>query len=413
MYTKKLSIENTVITGSVYDEYMKKFSLLEEKLNTIKTTGFKNISLKKYDEVLRINNPYVEMIKIIKEKLKTEYITNAWIKMREILQHFGNNFSFDNCMFIAEFPGSFIKCVEFYTEEKKLFYNWRANSYKEMKGKKSFYLHDKFKLYETNPYKWFFGSYNNGDITRLETIRSIKQDLLYDDICDAIEIPSVKSPQDSDSKKGVTTNKPDVKPGSASSASSASSAYETNITFMTGDAKVVTFIEGTNEVDWDEEKANVTVIYSETIFVLTLLKQGGSAVIKFFTFLTKETIFIIWNISKYFKTVYVVKPLTSRPANAEMYLICIEKNKTFNEKFLYEISDNPFLHLHSSTEATSAEASSAEALKVPDSFLKELYEIAEHFANLQIEALKINLSLKIIKYEHSIINDWLDKNLKI
>ncbi len=369
MFVKKLPAANAAdaanaVNAAIYTSYIDKFTNLKTLLNNEKSNFNKISSLKEYERVLKLNNPYYEMIQILKEKLNNPYITNAYIKMRELLIYFKNKFNFVNSMHVAEFPGSFIVCIGDYCKENNIQYSWLANSYKDEKGKNSYYLHDTFKLYEKYPNNWLFGAFNNGDITRLDNIRSIKQDILQRNAMD------------------VATN-----------------AATNVVSFLTGDAKVIlTNDENGKSPNWDnEEQDNANVIYSETLLALTLLSIGGSAIIKFFTFCNKETIYIIYNISKYFNETYITKPITSRPANDEVYLVCLNKNKDFDEEFLYQVIDSPFIQF-------------PDNLKVPDEFIKFLYEIEEELINKQIDALKFNLSLKIVEYDKKIIDDWMNVN---
>lgn len=362
MFIKKI----TLSTVKSPEDYKQKFLELKKKL-TDETKNFKNVDLAAYNKILKQNNPYFKMIQILKDKLKTEYITNAYIKMRELLVHFGNKLNFNQCMHAAEFPGSFIKCIEYYCNENKLTYSWHANSYLKLKNSKSFYLDDKFQLYKNNPNKWLFGAFNDGDITRLDNLRSLKQDLTV--LCNIAGTASTVS----NGNAGVI--------GTA------------GVTFVTGDAKVIL---GTTEDDWDnEELTNTAVIYSETILALSLLNTNGSAIIKFFTFCDIKTLYIIYNIFNHFEEVYITKPITSRPANSEMYLVCIKKNKDFNEEFLYDVLNCPFIKIPD--------------ISIPNEFLQSIYKIEEELITTQISALKKNLTLEVIKYNNE-IEDWLKIN---
>lgn len=339
MFVKKLFIDKTVEESS----YTENFTLLKKKLNTEKD-NFKNVSLKDYEKVLKQNNPYYELVQILKKKLNNQYITNAYIKMREIIIYFQDKLPLTKDVtgfHAAEFPGSFIICFQDYCKEKKINYTWLANSY--IDNKKSNYLNDRYGLFKEYPTNWMLGAYGNGDVTRLDNIRSIKQDI---------------------------TNFPII---------------------FTGDAKVVI------DDNWDNEEIdNIAVVYSETLLALTLLKMKGSAIIKLFTFCEEDTIFTIYNIFKHFDETYITKPLTSRPGNDEVYLVCIGKNKEFDESALYEISDCPFVKVPKAD--------------VPGGFVKTLYKIQEELINDQIEALKKNLSLKIISYDKNVIDDWIKVN---
>ncbi|KAI8890077.1 FtsJ-domain-containing protein [Backusella circina FSU 941] len=60
----------------------------------------------------------------------------------------------------------------------------------------------------------------------------------------------------------------------------------------------------------------------EIITMLTCLKQGGHFVCKFFDILSEFTGDLVWLLYQLFDQVCITKPLTSRPANSERYIVC-------------------------------------------------------------------------------------------
>ena len=64
------------------------------------------------------------------------------------------------------------------------------------------------------------------------------------------------------------------------------------------------------------------LIYSEVISALGIQKKGGNFVCKFFDINSLLTIEIIYILQVYYQDIYIFKPLTSRPANSEKYIIC-------------------------------------------------------------------------------------------
>jgi hypothetical protein len=56
--------------------------------------------------------------------------------------------------------------------------------------------------------------------------------------------------------------------------------------------------------------------------MLTCLKQGGHFVCKFFDILSEFTGDLVWLLYQLFDQVCITKPLTSRPANSERYIVC-------------------------------------------------------------------------------------------
>lgn len=66
------------------------------------------------------------------------------------------------------------------------------------------------------------------------------------------------------------------------------------------------------------------LIFSQVICALSIQKINGSFICKFFDINSLISIQIIYILSIYYKHVYIFKPVTSRPANSEKYIICKE-----------------------------------------------------------------------------------------
>jgi 23S rRNA U2552 (ribose-2'-O)-methylase RlmE/FtsJ len=64
------------------------------------------------------------------------------------------------------------------------------------------------------------------------------------------------------------------------------------------------------------------LLLCEVITMLTCLKQGGHFVCKFFDMLSETTASLVWLLYQLFDEVCITKPLSSRPANAERYIVC-------------------------------------------------------------------------------------------
>lgn len=64
------------------------------------------------------------------------------------------------------------------------------------------------------------------------------------------------------------------------------------------------------------------LLLCEIITMLTSLKQGGHFVCKFFDILDEFTGDLVWLLYQLFDEICITKPLSSRPANSERYLVC-------------------------------------------------------------------------------------------
>ena len=92
--------------------------------------------------------------------------------------------------------------------------------------------------------------------------------------------------------------------------------------------------------DYSNQELSIQrLIFSELVAALSILRNDGHFVIKFFDIFYKSTVDIIYIMSLYFKEIYIVKPNTSRPANSEKYLVCKYFKGITKEKLaeLYEV----------------------------------------------------------------------------
>lgn len=211
---------------------------------------------------------------------KLKNVSNAGLKMTEIINqekiidnkanrlvHFGN----------AEMPGNFIVAVNYYIKSNKLNmnYDWYGNSLLPgVMGPKSEGLPDYYGFYKKYKDRWIMNEDKmNGDITDMNNIEYIEN---Y-----------------------FNNNKCDL---------------------YTSDAGVSLDIHDFNHQEFIEIKLKL----AEVLCGLITLKAGGNMVIKIYTFFEKATIDVIIILSKLFKVLKIVKPMTSKPTNSENYIIGID-----------------------------------------------------------------------------------------
>ena len=70
-----------------------------------------------------------------------------------------------------------------------------------------------------------------------------------------------------------------------------------------------------------QEKMVLPLQIAETVVALSMLKDGGTFVLKVYTLFTEQAIQLMALLSAHFETIRVVKPKTSKPGNSERYLI--------------------------------------------------------------------------------------------
>ena len=71
-----------------------------------------------------------------------------------------------------------------------------------------------------------------------------------------------------------------------------------------------------------QETQSCRIILAEIIICFKKQKIGGSFVCKFFDIFTVLTIKLVYILKTYYNELYIHKPVTSRPANSERYIIC-------------------------------------------------------------------------------------------
>ena len=86
-------------------------------------------------------------------------------------------------------------------------------------------------------------------------------------------------------------------------------------------------ITGDGGIDFSQDFNNQEVLASRLIltqvfYALSMQKKNGTFILKIFDIFNKTSIDIVYLLSYYYKTVYIVKPNTSRYANSEKYIVC-------------------------------------------------------------------------------------------
>lgn len=238
---------------------------------------FKNKSFPKY---WRLFDPFRAEKKIVAKLGCTFNVTNAWLKCFEIIDYFGlipeetktDFVHFDN----AAFPGSFVVSTHHYVMTKRNWsnrYKWYASSLHESTRGTNAPLADKYALFQRYPENWLMHGNNNGDVLNPANQR---------DFCSKIG-------------PGSKTGGVDL--------------YTSDLGFDSS--------SDYNNQELIHAQANIGQILSG---ILTL-RKGGSFVTKQYTTFEMITISAMYAVSQLFDEFYICKPVTSREANSETYLI--------------------------------------------------------------------------------------------
>lgn len=72
----------------------------------------------------------------------------------------------------------------------------------------------------------------------------------------------------------------------------------------------------------NQEDLSMKLIRCETYCALHMLKEDGTYILKIYDMFNHQTINLMSLLKYCFKSIHIIKPLTSRPANSEKYLMC-------------------------------------------------------------------------------------------
>ena len=72
----------------------------------------------------------------------------------------------------------------------------------------------------------------------------------------------------------------------------------------------------------NQEELSTRLIFSEIFAAVTLQKEGGVFILKIFDMFNHQTLKIMHILKRFYNDMYIIKPLTSRPANSEKYVMC-------------------------------------------------------------------------------------------
>lgn len=299
-----------------------------------------------------------------------EIVTNAWMKMYECMSLLeepllaritkSRNAKEFNTFHIAEAPGNFMLAINhyLYSHHSNIEWSWLANSYRDLYTKSitgdprlanSHYLEDAYGLIAGNPDRWIFGADSDGDITSTANIKSF--------------------------------------------AHTVERTYGgTGLHFLTSDVKFVPI-----EVNYDEEEfQNVPVQMGHMLSSLATLRKGGVCMLKEFTFFEAPKMSHLYLLANCFEKVQIVKPVTSRPANSEVYVFGIGYRKNLTELQMDALYDAMEYVRFLTDESPSIFKRS----DIPDAFVQRVHEMNKMLVGKQVPAIERNVAL-FDEYEYA------------
>jgi uncharacterized protein YbgA (DUF1722 family) len=270
----KLNEKNDVIALSKAME----FNSIKNQLNAAKSM-IDTISEYDYNQLAYHLDFYRSLRAVIKKKYNMQVVTTASNKLYEILTQMNiiknllqkTRQNHIDVFCNAELPGGFIVAINHYIKTllPEIQLNWIACSY--IHDPRA--LGDNYGLLKNNPNNWIMDSGNNGDLTNTTTLLRI------------------------------VTN--------------AFNKFPNGIQLYTSDVGI-----DVSEDYNKQEEQTILLNFGQILCGLLTLNKKGTMITKQFTFFTpfNQSLFMV--LSSLFDNVYITKPVTSKPLNSEIYVVC-------------------------------------------------------------------------------------------
>lgn len=262
----------------------------KSKLDTIPETEFESFS--------RALDMYFGLKMLMRDRYGMAHATNASLKMYEILTQMGILACAEGpvprarIFCNAELPGAFLMAIHQYARTMcpKINLAWLASSYyppaATASGEETI-LGDRYGLYAGNRNRWLMGPRPNAL---------------------PAEVPDVSGDLQNASVVAALADAVHERfnaPGEASGA-----------TLYTSDAGIDVSADYSRQ-----EESTALLNFGQVLCGLLSLAPGGNSVTKQYTFVTPFSRSLIALIAALFDSAFVVKPVTSRPANSEVYIV--------------------------------------------------------------------------------------------
>jgi len=342
---------------------------LEDKLNKIKASQDIYYELPDFQKIIYIYDLFRQTKYSLKKKVNAQNISNAWLKMYELIHQFklikkGQNkvVHFDN----AAFPGSFILATNHYAKTigKVRNYFWYGSSwigYNDERLKTGELLEDKYNMYKKYPTRWLMNKEYDGNVNDIKN-------------------------QEYWGKKMNNTV----------------SLYSSDLGFSAGEGGDYT----------KQEYSHVQPNIGQVLTGLLTLKKGGHLVTKQYTFFDPLNISMYAVLTNLFEEVYICKPITSRPPNSETYVI----GKNFLGPFKKGSTGDKLINLMKDKITNFDRKPLVYKKCLTKEFLVSVNNASDKFFNRQITYIKKRIKfyddvkkypVKIRKQKaREIINDW-------
>lgn len=176
--------------------------------------------------------------------------------------------------------------------------------------------------------------------------------------------------------------------------------YKNTMDFITGDGGF------DYSIDFNRQEENsINLIFCEMLYALIMQKQGGCFVLKMFDIFHRNTIEILTILCYFYEKVHIYKPLTSREANSEKYIICINfQNKKNYDSIISKLKHN--FHLIKSQKIVRILN-----YEMNSFFLNKIQEINAIYGQQQIENILCTIN-HVRDFQKDKINKLKENNIE-
>lgn len=281
------------------------FSLNERRLLNIEKNKINNkYTTKEWDKAKKLTNPY-ELIHIPNRKIKSESISRydplsrSFFKLWEIINYFYliRDRNQINTSHLAEGPGGFLEAVLYFRQRIMKVYP----------------LLDRYTGITLNPYSKEIPGWTKANNLIRQYRKNIEIDYGIDQSGDLYQVHNINSFSKKCQKYG------------GSVLVSADGGFDFSVDFN------------------QQEQLSHRLILAQLLTAIKSQKKSGTLICKFFDTYTYLSSQILYFISCLYQETYFIKPLTSRPANSEKYLVAIGykgfNNHQTKDYYLNEIGD--------------------------------------------------------------------------
>ncbi|XP_074645926.1 cap-specific mRNA (nucleoside-2'-O-)-methyltransferase 2-like [Tubulanus polymorphus] len=307
---------------------------MKNELNRVKDL-LSDKDINEWHEHTKLNHRAGKTISSLRHSIQPEICTQAWCKFFEIVSRYPivpSHIAQFMSLHLCEAPGAFISALNHYLKTHRPYIDWHwigntLNPYYEGNGLR--YMIDNDILIRDTLDCWYFGHDNSGDITSTENIQNLKNEV------------------------------------------------KNQVHLVTADGS---FNCQNNPAE--QEKLVSHLHFCELLAALSVLSNGGSLVIKMFTFFEAESVCQMYLLNCLFNQVHVFKPSTSKPGNSEVYVICLDFHGL-----------NNVIHqaLLSSLGQIYEEKAMLPYNEIPKSFLDQHRLCCERFMDFQIKTIRCNM----------------------